>query len=246
MANYPRSLIVFDGDIFHVTWKCHNDEWLLSSEFSKRLYYELLVKYKDAYGLEFYSYCFMDNHPHLTGRCVTQKQMSDFFRVVNSCFAKKMNQFLKRKGQMVMDRFKSPTMDNQNDLLSVIIYNDLNPSRTVKGIHPKDFKWSSYRHYAYGKKDALLTHPGCYKMLGKTDKERQKKYREMIQEIFQNDERVLKKCPYRKESGKILFFIGDPVKIQVKYENLQKHYQEKKTKLKDRFRIKPPPQNNAA
>jgi len=220
MANYPRSLIVHDGSVFHVTWKCHNNDWLLSSEFAKKLYYELLLKYKHYYGIQIFSYCFMDNHPHLTGQCETQKKLSDFFRVVNSCFVKSLNRHLKRKGQAVMDRFKSPVMETDEDLMNVMIYNDLNPYRTVKGTRPKEHKWSSYHHYAYGKEDPLLTEPECYKEMGKTAKKRQKNYRLMIEEIMKDDHRM-PKCPYRKNEG-YLCFVGNPVWVEKRYHALKK------------------------
>jgi len=208
MANYPRSLIIGDDSVFHVTWKCHNNDWLLESEFAKEIYYKLLVKYKNYYGIKIFSYCFMDNHPHLTGQCKSQKLFSDFFRVVHSCLAKQLNRHLKRKGQAVMDRFKSPTMETDDDLMNVMIYNDLNPYRTRKKIHPKSYKWSSYQHYAYGKKDPLLTEPECYKELGKTSQQRQKNYRFMINEIVKDDHRA-PKCPYRQREG-VVCFIGNP------------------------------------
>ncbi|MCP5464823.1 MAG: transposase [Deltaproteobacteria bacterium] len=228
MANHARKILIQAGDMFHVTWQCHNRDFLLSSEFAKQLYYKLLLKYKDDYQMQFYSYCFMDNHPHLTGKCVSQKLMSDFFRVVNSCFAKTMNKYLKRKGQLVMDRFKSPVIETQVDLKKVMIYNDMNPARTVNGTHPKDFRWSSYRHYAYGRKDSLLTDPPCYQELGDSDKERQQAYRKMIQEIFETDERVLQKCPYRNAKGKCLPLIGDPVAVQIKYNELKEDLKHRK------------------
>jgi len=234
MANYPRGLIVYDGSVFHVTWKCHNEDWLLSSEFAKRLYYELLVKYKDLYGIQIFSYCFMDNHPHLTGQCETQEKFSDFFRVVNSCFARKLNRYLKRKGQAVMDRFKSPVMETDEDLMSVIIYNDLNPFRTIKRIHPRDFKWSSYHQYAYGKSDPLLTEPECYKEMGKTPKERQRNYRFMIDEILKNDHR-LPKCPYR-DKGSPLCYVGNPEWVKERHSKLREVVYQKRKEWEDRHR----------
>lgn len=234
MANYPRGLIVYDGSVFHVTWKCHDNDWLLSSEFAKNLYYELLVKYKDLYGIRIFSYCFMDTHPHLTGQCESQKKFSDFFRVVNSCFAKKLNRYLKRKGQAVMDRFKSPVMESDEDLMNVIIYNDLNPFRTKKRMHPKIFKWSSYQHYAYGKKDHLLTEPECYKQMGKTPKERQKNYRFMIEEILKNDHR-LPKCPYR-EKGNLLCFVGNPEWVTKRHTRLREKAYQLRKEWEDRHR----------
>ena len=234
VANFPRSLIVFDGSIFHVTWKFHNNDWLLSSDFAKRLYYDLLLKYKARYGIEIHSYCLMDNHPHLSGRCQTQKLFSDFFRVVNSCFAKRLNKSLKRKGQAVMDRFKSPTMQTDEDLMNVMIYNDLNPSRTIKGQHPKQHRWSSYHHYALGKKDPLLTEPECYLDLGRNHLERQRKYQTMIDDIFKDDSRV-PRCPYRSSKGSMVCFIGNPHWVKLHHDKLRHTVQKSRRDWQERY-----------
>ena len=232
MAGYPRNLIIFDDSLFHVTWKCHNEDWLISSNFSKKLYYELLLEHKHNYSMVFFSYCFMDNHIHLTGQCKSQELLSNFFKVVNSRFAKSVNKFLKRKGQVIMDRFKSPTMETDEDLMSVITYNDLNPYRTIKQTHPKDYDWSSYAHYAYGKQDPLLTDPEFYKDLGDSPKARQRKYRLITNEIIKNDQRM-PKCPYRKEN-KLHCFIGNPLWVEKRFGELQKKASQKRKEWQDR------------
>src|SRR3989339_143650 len=234
MANYPRSLLVFEGSVFHVTWQCHNKDWLLKSEFAKALYYELLLKYKMVYDIIIFSYCLMDNHVHMTGRCASQKLFSDFFRVVNGCFSRSINKHFCRRGQVVMDRFKSPTMETDDDLMSVIIYNDLNPKRTTNNIHPKNHKWSSYHHYAFGQEDPLLTDPEFYIGLGNTAHDRQNKYRLMIEEIIANDHRT-PICPYRKDDGYICF-IGNPLWVQTCHERLMKKVRLRRKEWQDRHR----------
>ncbi|EKD52271.1 MAG: hypothetical protein ACD_62C00072G0002 [uncultured bacterium] len=234
MANYPRNLLVFEGSVFHVTWQCHNKDWLLNSEFAKALYYDLLLKYKTIYDVIFFSYCLMDNHVHLTGRCSSQKLFSDFFRVVNGCFSKILNKHVGRRGQVIMDRFKSPTMETDDDLMNVIIYNDLNPRRTVNMVHPKKHKWSSYHHYAFGKEDPLLTEPEFYKNLGKTLQERQIKYRTMIDEIIENDHRA-PACPYKKDDSYVCF-IGNPLWVQERYERLMTNIRVQRKEWQDRHR----------
>ena len=108
MAYLPRYEIICDNAHFHVTWQCHNKDWLMQWGWAKRAYYDLLLKYKDKYAIEVYSYNFMDNHPHLTGHLESKEQFSAFFRVVNSQFARIVNKQLNRRGQVVMERFKSP------------------------------------------------------------------------------------------------------------------------------------------
>src|SRR3989344_303671 len=102
MAYLPRNQIIWDGAIFHVTWQCHNHSWLLEKDWAKQLYYDLLLKYKDRYQVVFYSYHFMDNHIHLSGKIEgTKEEFSGLFRIVNALFAKGVNKRFKRRGQVV-------------------------------------------------------------------------------------------------------------------------------------------------
>ena len=204
MAYLPRNQIIWDGAIFHVTWQCHNHSWLLEKDWAKQLYYDLLLKYKDRYKVCFYSYHFMDNHIHLSGKILsTKEEFSTLFKVINSQVAKAINKQLKRKGQVVMDRFKSPCIQTDRALLAVMTYQDLNSYRAQMVTHPKDYKWSSYHYYAHGKKDPLLTPAPSFLGLGNNDEERQRSYRNLVDAILKNE-------GFRKRNYSKTCFIGDP------------------------------------
>ena len=223
MANLPRYALIDDGSTFHVTWQCHNQDWLLKYDWAKQKYYDLLLRFKDRYKIEIYSWTFMSNHPHLTGRCQDKKLFSDFFRLVNSCFARTYNKRVGRKGQVVMDRFKSPRIETDVDLLKVMHYIDLNAKRAGIVAHPRDYKWSSYRYYAYGENAPLLTPASSYLDLGGTDEERIASYREMVEEILKNDWK-------EKRSYSSAPFIGNPDWVFEKTRELRRIIAEKKIK----------------
>lgn len=229
MPSLPRQAIVEDGSTFHVTWQCHNQDWLLKERWAKALYYSLLLKYKDRYKIEIYSYCFMDNHPHLTGRLTALTQFSDFFRIVNSSFARTYNRRMKRKGQVVMDRFKSPRIQTDRDLLRVMFYIDLNPKRAGKVSHPDKNEFSSYAHYAFGAVDPLITPAPSYLDLGTTPERRQQSYQFLVEEILKQDWK--EKRPYSS-----VYFIGDPNWVIQKNRILQQIKQEQRTLWKKRFK----------
>jgi hypothetical protein len=54
MPSLPRYAILFDRSTFHVTWQCHNKDWLLESDWAKRLYYSLLLRFKERYRVQIY------------------------------------------------------------------------------------------------------------------------------------------------------------------------------------------------
>lgn len=230
MANLPRYAIIENASTFHVTWQCHNKDWLLKDDWAKKIYYDLLLKYKKTYQVLIYSYCFMSNHPHLTGFCFDKNLFSDFFRTVNSCFAKAINRELKRRGQVVMDRFKSPRIESDNDLLKVMTYIDLNPKRAKMVKHPKYNSCSSFAHYAYGKKDELIDEAPSYTQLGKTPDERQRVYLKLVDEIIKNDWE--KREPYSSVN-----FIGNPDWVIKKSKALHKECEKKRKKWLTRRKL---------
>ncbi|MCP5467666.1 MAG: transposase [Deltaproteobacteria bacterium] len=232
MPSTPRYYILDDHSLFHVTWKCHNNDWLLKEDWAKQLYYNLLLKYKDRYGVQIYAYCFMDNHPHLTGKLKSLKDFSDFFRVVNSCFARFYNKKVGRRGQVVMDRFKSPRIESEADLFKVMFYIDLNPKRAGKVSHPKQNTFSSYNYYAFGKSDSLVTSAPSYLGLGKSPQARQKIYQSLVESILKNDWK--EKVPYSSVS-----FIGNPIWVRQQIYQLKmaktSYYRDWKQRYKKRF-----------
>ena len=211
MAYLPRYEIIHDDAYFHVTWQCHNKDWLLQWDWAKRAYYDLLLKYKDKYGVEIYAYNFMDNHPHLAGHLNEKDRFSAFFRVVNSQFARIVNKKMKRRGQVVMDRFKSPLIESDEHMLKAMAYIDLNQHRARKVPHPRRNDWSSYRYYAYGEDDPLITPSPSYLPLGRNAQERQREYRAIVEALMEHRRLV---------NISHTHFIGDPGWVLRKYREL--------------------------
>lgn len=233
MAYHSRYHIVYDGCFFHVTWQCHNREWLLSSDDAKLFYYALLLKYKKKYGVTIHSYCFMSNHPHLTGQMRSREEFSNFFRVVNNLFARFYNKHHNRRGQVIMDRFKSPVIQSDLDMLRVMIYIDLNPVRQHMVAHPKEYLFTSYHYYAHGCDDPLLDPSPSYLALGQTPRQRQRAYREMVGHVLISE-------GFAKKNYSAVCFIGEPEWVVQKYQELQAIMQMKRPAKKERDTSHPP------
>lgn len=205
MASLPRYLIIHDDCFFHPTWQCHNKDFFFKNDDYKKYYYDLLLRYKTEYKIEIYAYCFMSSHIHLAGHCELKEELSDFIRLVNSLFARHYNKRNNRRGQVCMDRFKSPLIEGQAALMNVINYIELNPLRANMVAHPSEYCYSSFAHYAYGKKDPLITDAPSYLSLGDTNKERQDRYLEIINQILLDEN-----LTYKKENYSLALFIGNP------------------------------------
>ncbi len=177
VARTPRHLLVARRSTNHCTWRGHNLTHVLGSAAAKTYFLELLATHKDAYGIEIHSYALMDTHPHVQCRSTLgQKAFSAFWKVVNHRFARWYNRRHGRCGQVIMDRMASPGIQNGRHQLRVMRYGDLNPVRAGIVSSPKDYRWSSYRHYAFGEPDALITDAPEYLALGRNVAERCRAY----------------------------------------------------------------------
>lgn len=181
MGRISRRALVEENSVNHCTWRSHNLEFVLHSDEEKAHFRELLRATKRRYGILIASYSLMDSHPHVV--CVSprgQEAFSAFWRVVNQRYARWFNRRHRRRGQVVMERLKSPRIQDEDHLLRAMRYGDLNPVRAGLVQSPKEWKWSSYRHYAFGDPDDLVDDVSAYVNLGRTAPERRLAYQHLF------------------------------------------------------------------
>jgi putative transposase len=177
VGRIPRHRLVHENSTNHCTWRGHDLSRVLESPEAKQFFLTLLAKYKAEHGIEIHSYCLMGSHPHV--QCKATKGLehfSAFWHVVNYRFARWYNRRHSRRGQVVMERMVSPLIQGGRHQLVVMRYGDLNPVRAGLVSSPKDHPWSSYRHYAFGERDPLITDAPEYLALAATPAGRQTAY----------------------------------------------------------------------
>jgi putative transposase len=173
----PRGVLVYEGSFNHCTWRSHDLSFVLGSPEEKRQFLWLVGQYKARFGIRVLSYCVMSNHPHLVVlSTLGQQAFSAFWKVVNQRYARWYNRKSDRRGQVVMERLSSPQVQDGRHLLVAMRYVDLNPVRAGMVSSPKDFPWSSYRHYAFGEQNDLVDDAPEYLALGNTPAQRRKAY----------------------------------------------------------------------
>jgi len=177
VARIPRNLLVEEHSTNHCTWRSHNHAFVLDSDEARSVFLALVQKHKQKYGIEIHSYSLMGTHPHVMCRANRgQKAFSGFWKVVNWGFARWYNRRTNGCGQVVMERLRSPRIQDGRHQLEVMRYGDLNPVRAGLVRAAGYWKWSSYRHYAYGERNDLITDAPEYLALGRNPAERRKAY----------------------------------------------------------------------
>jgi hypothetical protein len=154
--------------------------------------------------------------------------------VVYSRYATVYNNYHKRRGQVVMDRFKSIVIETEESLFKVMAYIDMNAVRAGIVSHPGDWEFSSFHYYAYGKEDSLIDPPECFLELSNNRLERNRIYLKMVEDILESE-------GYKKEYAMQRLFIGDPTWVTEKYKILKNLMREKRKLLKRFGKEKPPP-----
>ena len=185
MARVPRHLLVDLGSTNHCTWRSHNGTHVFRLDAAKRFFLDLVRKYAGRHGIRVRSYCLMGTHPHVVVVASEgQAEFSRFWQVINHLFARWYNRQEKsRRGQVVTQRMKSPRIQpgaHGRHVLYVMRYGDLNPVRAGMVRSPKDYQWSSYRHYAFGEPNALIDDEPEYLALGHTSAQRMEAYRQLF------------------------------------------------------------------
>ncbi len=177
MPRLPRVLLVEENSTNHCTWRSHGHALVLDSDAARQKLLELLRKYKDKFGIQIHSYCIMGTHPHVMCTATKgQPAFSAFWKVVNWGFARWFNRRTNGRGQVVMERLRSPQIQDGRRQLEVMRYGDLNPVRAKLVTSAGAWRWSSHRHYAYGEKNDLVTDAPEYVALGATRPQRRKAY----------------------------------------------------------------------
>ena len=190
----PRKETICRTGIFHKMWRGHDLGPVLAEDADKKLYLDRLGDtLTDEVGerVQWHSYCLMSTHPHETGRVNPDDdggleqgvdRLGTWMRNAHSRFAQQYNQCHGRRGKVACERPKTKEVDDEAGLLTVMFYGDANPVRAGMVCHPKSYRWSSYRFYAFGERDGItrhLTPPPAYLALGRTARERQQKYRQL-------------------------------------------------------------------
>ena len=212
----PRLETISTTGTFHKMWRGHNRERVFADDVDKRAYLNDLARCltEDLRRLlVWHAYCLMDNHTHENGQLEPDAQgdlteairaLGDWMRNAHSRFGQQYNRRHDRQGKVAYDRPKTTEVkDTIADRQRAIFYADVNPVRAGMVKHPSQYRFSSYRFYAFGEADELtrhLTPPDWYVELGQTPEVRQMWYRRLC-DAYMRELGLIDDAPLVEVSG---------------------------------------------
>lgn len=177
----PRTArIAFPSLVYHIISRGNNREWVFHEAEDFEKYLGICRRYKEKFGFKLYHWVLMSNHIHLVMETTEESSLSKIMQGMNLAYTIWFNRKNGKVGHLWQDRFKSAVVEKDSYLLECGRYVERNPLRAGMVKDLKEYLWSSYRVYAYGKADGVTDRHEIYDAMGKESGARQRAYRDYI------------------------------------------------------------------
>ena len=203
--------IEYEGALYHVLSRGNERQNIVTNDDDRNLFLNTLGEMGERFEIDIFAYVLMDNHYHLlfrTNRANLCRNMQWF----GATYTKRFNLRHSRSGHLFQGRYKNMLVQNDAYLLQLSYYIHRNPLRAGMVKRVADYKWSSYRTYAYGKshqnwlnEDVILLqftnvkdkHLAYRESMQKYSKEEQRTWEDLRHGIFVGTEKFVKKIKKR-------------------------------------------------
>jgi putative transposase len=194
MVRAPRLKI--DNARYHIFNRGNQKQVVFHDDQDFDAFLSILAHYKLKYKFKLYHLCPMPNHFHLELKINRAEIMPKAMKDITLSYTNYYHQKYATVGQLWQGRYKSMIVEEQEYADKLGGYIERNPVRAGLVKEPGEWRWSSYRFYAYGeplrvltkwlgeeKEVDLIDEDPIYKEFGSMPAERQKNYREFIREL---------------------------------------------------------------
>jgi len=180
--------ILPEEGVLHILTRGNNRQKVFEDGHDYKTYLKFLKLYRQDNKISICHYCIMPNHAHLIVAITQESALSKFMKQLNLAYLHHHKKRYKYVGHLWQGRYKSLIISEDEYLITCGRYIELNPVRARIVEDPKDYEYSSYNAYAYGRKDEIVEYSPMYRELGKSMKERQLNYRKDIKEELYKDD----------------------------------------------------------
>jgi putative transposase len=176
----PRPLRpIADGLVYHVINRGNNRQNVFRKDADYRAFLTALGDLKERKPFELYGYCLMSNHFHL----LIRPHGTTISGIVQSLLVSHTQRYHKHHqsgGHVWQGRFKSPVIQNDEHVLTVLRYIEANPLRAKLVREAGEYAWSSYRFHGRGDANELIDPLVTYDELSSYAGVRRRKWAEKV------------------------------------------------------------------
>ncbi|MHA1629742.1 MAG: REP-associated tyrosine transposase [Candidatus Heimdallarchaeota archaeon] len=180
--------IEFKGALYHIISRGNERREIFLGDDDYEIFLDVLEEMSDRFEVDIFAYVLMSNHYHLLIR-TNQKNLSKSMQWVGTTYTRRFNLKHSRSGHLFQGRFKSILVQNDAYLMQLSCYIHRNPLRAGLVNRLADYRWSSYRSYAYKASPVgwLNTDLILSQFKGKDS---YKAYREKVQKYSEEDAKI--------------------------------------------------------
>ncbi|HEX4143951.1 MAG TPA: transposase, partial [Pirellulales bacterium] len=176
----PRPLRpIDDGLIYHVINRGNNRQDVFRKQGDFEAFLQALLDLKTRKPFELYGYCLMSNHFHLLLRPI-EVTISRIVQSLLVSHTQRYHRHHRSGGHVWQGRFKSPVIQDDEHLLTVLRYIEANPLRAQLVERADEYPWSSYQVHGGGQIDALVDRVAAYEELAASVKNRQRRWAALV------------------------------------------------------------------
>ena len=151
--------IEYEGALYHILSRGNEQKEIFHDDQDRLRFLETIGEMSERYGTEIFAYVLMGNHYHFLLR-TNRANLSKAMQWLGVTYTRRFNIRHFRSGHLFQGRFKSIIVQNDAYLMQLSCYVHRNPLRAGIVERLADYRWSSYKVYAYGHKapEWLSTH----------------------------------------------------------------------------------------
>lgn len=217
--------------IYHILTRGNNRQNIFKYDKDYKKYLDILQRYKEKYKFKIYHYVLMNNHVHLVLEPTREGgNLSEIMKGINISYAQYYKGKYEHIGHFWQDRYKSIIISKDEYLLACGSYVELNPVRAKIVRDPKDYVWSSYNVYAYGRKDILVDEHLIYKGLSESEVDHKRRYIKFVNEMLHKKDAMKGEMDHRmlygnqdfKDKIKKIYFIEEMIKPEGRPKKIER------------------------
>jgi len=190
MARANRHFI--PGSIWHITHRCHKQEFLLKFAKDRQRWIDWLFEAKKRYGLCVLNYTVTSNPIHLLVVDTENDAISRSLQLIAGRSAQEFNVRKRRKGAFWEDRYHAVAVESEAHLAKCLVYIDLNMVRAGVVKHPSEWVFGGYNEILRPRKRyGLIDHKALLNFCGAScDEPFRNDYRGWVEEVLQEGKTV--------------------------------------------------------
>jgi putative transposase len=146
------------------------------------VYLDCLKDASERLGCAIHAYALMPDHLQLLASPDSETGLARLMSCISDYYVGYVNYVYQRNGEFWGQEPRVTVIDGDEDLLACYRAIEVAPVQARLAPSTADYRWSSYRHHAFGSEDAIICEHPAYLRLGTTQLARQLAYQELFRQ----------------------------------------------------------------